>query len=81
MVEETFIKVYEVDLDFFCLHILIVVFPCRFKDFYIICRLRKEGVSRLKIIVDKVEYITMYSNFFTYYEQDMAKSERKGNFV
>ncbi len=63
------------------MHILIVVFPCGFKDFYIIYKLRKEGVSRLKMIVDKAKYITMYSNFFTYYEQDMAKLERKGNFV
>jgi hypothetical protein len=75
MVEETFIKVYEINLKFCYLHILIVVFPCGFKDFYEIYKLRKEGVSRLKMIVRKTEYIIMYFNFFTYYEQDMAKSK------
>jgi hypothetical protein len=34
MVEEMFIKVYEVDLEFCYLHILIVFFPCGLKDFY-----------------------------------------------
>ncbi len=37
--------------------------------------LRKEGVTRLKMTVEKVEYIIMYSNFFNYYEQGMAKSQ------
>jgi hypothetical protein len=53
MVEETFIEVYEVDLDFCYLHILIVVFPCGFKDFYRIYRLKKKGVSRLKMTINK----------------------------
>jgi hypothetical protein len=34
MVEETFVEVYEIDLKFCYLHILTVVFPCGFKDFY-----------------------------------------------
>ncbi len=56
------------------MHNLIVVFPCGFKDFYGIYKLRKKKVSHLKMIVKKIEYIIMYSNFFIYYEQDMAKS-------
>jgi hypothetical protein len=75
MVEETFVKVYEINSDLCYLHILIVVLPCGLKDFYEIYKLRKEGVSCLKMLVDKTKYITMYSNFFTYYEQDMAKSK------
>jgi hypothetical protein len=34
MVEKMFVEVYEIDLEFCYLHILIVVFPCGFKDFY-----------------------------------------------
>jgi hypothetical protein len=53
MVEETFVEIYEVDLYFCYFDILIVVFPCGFKDFYGIYKLRKEGVSHLKMIIDK----------------------------
>jgi len=42
-----------VDLDFCYLHILIVIFPCGFKDFYEIYRLMKEGISHLKMNIDK----------------------------
>jgi len=45
--------------------------PCGFKDFYGIYILGKEGVFRLKMTIDKTKYIIIYSNFFTYYEQDM----------
>jgi hypothetical protein len=62
------------------LHILIIVFPCGFKDFYGIYRLRKEGVTRLKMIVKKEKYIIMYSDFFNYYEQDMEKSKLVVNY-
>jgi hypothetical protein len=75
MVKETFVEVYEVDLEFCYLHILIAIFPCGFKDFYGIYWLRKEEVTRLKMIVEKTEYIIMYFNFFNYYEQGMAKSK------
>jgi len=70
-----FVEVYEIILKFCYLHIFIAIFPCGFKDFHIIYRLRKENVYHFKMIVKKVEYIIMYSNFFTYYEQDMAKSK------
>jgi hypothetical protein len=53
MAKETFVKVYEVDLEFCYLHILIVFFPCGFKDFYGIYILRKEGVSCLKMTIKK----------------------------
>ncbi len=45
MVEETFVEVYEIDLKFCYLHILTVVFPCGFKDFYGMYWLKKEGVN------------------------------------
>jgi len=51
MIEETFVQVYEVDLEFCYLHILIIFFPCGFKDFYGIYWLCKEGVTRLKITI------------------------------
>ncbi len=70
-----FVEVYQVDLEFCYLHILIVVFPCGFKDFYGIYRLRKEGASCLELIVKNILYIIMYSNFFSYHEQNMAKSK------
>jgi hypothetical protein len=38
-------------------------------------RLKKEGVTHFKMIVEKEKYIIMYSNFFNYYEQSMAKSK------
>jgi hypothetical protein len=41
MTKEKFVKVYEVDLKYIYLHILIVVFPCGFKDLYGIYRLNK----------------------------------------
>jgi hypothetical protein len=41
MAKETFVEVYEVDLEFFYLHILIVFLPCGFKDFYGIYQIRK----------------------------------------
>jgi hypothetical protein len=75
MAEETFIKAYEINLEFCYLHILIIFFPCGFKKNYGIYKLRKEGVSRLKMTIEKTKYILMYSIFFTYYEQDMAKSK------
>jgi hypothetical protein len=43
MAKEMFVEVYEVNLEFCSLHILIVVFPCGFKDFYGICWLKKKG--------------------------------------
>jgi hypothetical protein len=55
-------------------------FPCGFKDFYGIYKFRKEGVSRLKMTIEKTRYILMYSIFFTYYEQDMAKSKLEVNY-
>jgi hypothetical protein len=30
--------------------------------------------------IDGVEYVVMYFNFFTYYEQDMAKSKLAMNY-
>jgi hypothetical protein len=75
MVEIFFVEVYEINIKKIYLHIFIPIFPCGFKDFYIIYRLRKESVYHFKMIVKKVESIIMYSNFFTYYEQDMAKSK------
>jgi hypothetical protein len=81
MTKETFVEVYEVDLKFCYLQIsnslkfLIVVFPCGFKDFYGIYWLRKEGVTHFKMIIKKIEYIILYFNFFTYYEQGMEKSK------
>jgi hypothetical protein len=63
MVKEMFVKVYEIDLYLCYLHILIVVLPCRFNDFYRIYKHTKEGVSRLKMIVDKTKYITMFFFF------------------
>jgi len=53
MAKKKFVKVYEVDLDFYYFHILRVFFPCGFKDFYGIYRFKKEGVSRLKMTIDK----------------------------
>ncbi len=53
MAEKMFVEVYEVDLEFCYLHLLIVVFPCGFKDFYGIYRLKKEGVTHLKMIIGK----------------------------
>jgi hypothetical protein len=53
MTEETFVEVYEVDLQFCYVHVLIVVLPCRFKDLYGIYRISKKGVTRFKIIVEK----------------------------
>ncbi len=53
MTKETFVEVYEVDLEVCYLHILIVVFPCGFIDFYGIYRLRKEGVNHFKMIIEK----------------------------
>jgi hypothetical protein len=53
MAEKTFVKVYEVDLEFYYLHILIIVFPCGFKDFYGIYRPKKYGVICLKMNVEK----------------------------
>ncbi len=41
MVEEKFVEIYEVDLEFYYLHILTIVFPRGVKDFYGIYRLRK----------------------------------------
>jgi hypothetical protein len=73
-------EVYEVDLEFCYCHILIVVFPCGFKDFNGIYWFRKEGVTHLKMIIEKTEYIIMYSNFFTYYEQGMEKSKLVVNY-
>ncbi len=32
------------------------------------------------MIVEKTEYITMYSNFFNYYDQGMAKSKLVVNY-
>jgi hypothetical protein len=43
MIEETFAEIYEVDLEFCYLHILIIVFPCGFKKNYGIYKLKKEG--------------------------------------
>jgi hypothetical protein len=80
MTKETFVEVYEVDLEVCYLHILIVVFPCGFIDFYGIYRLRKEGVNHFKMIIEKAEYIIMYFNFFTYYEQAMEKSKLVVNY-
>jgi hypothetical protein len=62
------------------LHILIVVFPCGFKDFYGIYWLRKKGVTHLKMIIEKAEYIIMYSIIFNYYEQGIAKSKLVVNY-
>jgi hypothetical protein len=53
MVDEMFIEVYEINLEFFYLHILIIIFPCVFKDFYGIYWLRKEGVTHLKMTIKK----------------------------
>jgi hypothetical protein len=53
MVEKMFEEVYEVNLEFYYLHILIIIFPCGFKDFYGIYWLKKEGVTHLKMIVGK----------------------------
>jgi hypothetical protein len=80
MPKETFVEVYEINLKFYYLHILLVVFPCGFKDFYGIYGLEKERVSHLKMIVKKKKYIIMYSNYFTYYEQDMAESKLVVNY-
>jgi len=68
MVKKMFVEVYEVNSEFCYLHILIVFFPCGFKDFYGIYWLRKKEVTHLKMIVEKTEYIIMYFNFFNYYE-------------
>jgi hypothetical protein len=80
MVKGTFVGVYEVDLKFCYLHILIVIFPCGFKDFYGIYWLRKEEVTRLKMIVKITKFIIMYFNFFNYYEQGMARSKLVVNY-
>jgi len=53
MVENKFVEVYEIDLEFCYLQILVVVFPCGFKDFYGIYQFKKEGVTCLKMIVKK----------------------------
>jgi hypothetical protein len=45
MKEKTIVGVYEINMEFFYLHILIVIFPCGFKDFNGIYWLRKEGVT------------------------------------
>jgi hypothetical protein len=55
MDEEMFVQVYQVNLEFCYLHILIVVFPCGFKDFYGIYRLRKKKGILFK--VDCKKYI------------------------
>jgi hypothetical protein len=47
MKEETIVEVYEADMEFCYLHILTIIFPCGFKDFYGIYWLRKEGVTCL----------------------------------
>jgi len=36
MTEEIVVEVYKVDLEFCLLNILIIIFPCGFKDFYVI---------------------------------------------
>jgi hypothetical protein len=46
--------VHEVDLEFFYLNILIIVFPCGFKDFNGIYQFLNEGVSLLIMIVEGV---------------------------
>jgi hypothetical protein len=47
MKEETIVEVYGTNMGFCYLHILTIIFPCGFKDFYGIYWLRKEGVTRL----------------------------------
>jgi hypothetical protein len=63
MAKDFFVKVYEVNLKFCYLHILIVFFPCGFKHFYGIHWPRKEGATHFKMIVEKEKYIIMYFNF------------------
>jgi hypothetical protein len=41
MTKKTLVEVYEIDLEFCYLHLLIFIFPCGFKDFYGIYRLKK----------------------------------------
>jgi len=48
MIEKPFLEVYEVDLEIFYLHILIIVFQCGFKDLYGIHWLRKKRVIHFK---------------------------------
>jgi hypothetical protein len=45
MKEETIVEIYEIDMEFCYLHILIAIFPCGFKDFNGIHWLKKEGVT------------------------------------
>jgi hypothetical protein len=51
-----------------------IFFPCGFKDFYGVRIFKKRNVNHLKSTINGAKYLIMYSNFFTYYAQDMAKS-------
>jgi hypothetical protein len=44
--------VHEVDLEFFYLNILIIIFMCGFNDFNGIYQLKKEGVSLFNFIIE-----------------------------
>jgi hypothetical protein len=46
MSEETFVEVYEIDLEFCYLHILINFFPCGFFNYY------EQGMEKSKLIVN-----------------------------
>jgi hypothetical protein len=59
MVEKMFVEVCEINLKFFYLHILIVFFPCGFKDFYGIYWHNKKGVTHLEMNVkNKIKLCT-----------------------
>jgi hypothetical protein len=45
MAEEIFVEVYEIGLKLCYLHLLIIIFPCGFRDFYGTYQLKKEGVT------------------------------------
>jgi hypothetical protein len=53
MVKETFVEVYEVNLKFCYLHILWLFFHVDLKIFNWIYRLKKEGVTHLKVTIKK----------------------------
>jgi hypothetical protein len=67
-------------LGFVLLNILIKKLLCGFKDFYGVNNFLKRSVNHLKLTIDGAKYVIMYSNFFTYYAQDMAKSKSVVNY-
>jgi hypothetical protein len=68
------VEVDLIDLGFCLFHIFFKVSPCGYAKVMGAYKVKKKDEKIQKMTILGVELVITYSNLFTYYEQDMAKS-------